>query len=432
MPKKNIFLFFAAVLAVVPFLVAPTVFSQNTVNLNALSLRQKTNLFIEPSVQTVIEGSIFDVSFFLNTNGNNINTIDLNIKFSPDKLVVVKPSAGKSLIGIWLEPPKYSNTAGTARFVGVVPNGIITESGLIITMSFKALKSGQADVFVAQSSRILANDGLGSEVPTEFGRAAYSIVPKSPEGPVVFSETHPFSDKWYNNNNPVLAWEKNSQVADFSFILDNKPFTVPDNISDGKDTIKSYQDLTEGLHYFHIKALKQGMWGATTHFLIRIDTSPPASFKPELELLTAKVIDRGLVYFFTTDALSGINHYEVGVIEKTKSPTESPVFIQAESPYQLPNILFSNLRVIVRAVDNAGNVRDESMDVEFKVPSSLVSFIKENTLIILIAVLIIVLFGAAIHYLFGHKIISRFLRALKLIKKEDLEDEFKKENQPVQ
>ena len=59
----------------------------------------------------------------------------------------------------------------------------------------------------------------------------------------------------------------------------------------------------------------------------RYDT--PADFKPKAEYLVAATImvERTLVSFLTTDNLSGIDHYEVGVIDKSQPATESPVFL---------------------------------------------------------------------------------------------------------
>lgn len=394
----------------------------NVINIDAKSALSKVNFFITPNNETILQSDTFDVMFFINTNKNSVNAIDLNIKFPSDKLTIVKPSGGKSLISVWMEPPTYSNTQGTARFVGVIPNGITTESGLITAITFKANLTGQATVSISSKSRALLNDGMATELPVDLGRATYTIVPKPPEGPKVFSETHPFPDQWYNNNNPVILWDKEPGVTDFSYELDNKPFTVPDNTPE-KEEIASYQNLPDGLSYLHIKARKQAVWGATTHFLVRIDTTPPAAFTPTIEMLTSEIIGRALVSFFTTDALSGINHYEVGVIQKDTSPSESPVFTQAESPYQVPQSVSNNLRVFVRAIDNAGNVRDESIDINLLSLLSFLSYIKDHLNIILIATLAFIIFLIILHYLFGHKIISRLRRALKLAKKEEKQEE---------
>ncbi|MFA6338945.1 MAG: cohesin domain-containing protein [Candidatus Paceibacterota bacterium] len=316
-----------------------------------------------PKTETVIAGSTFEVAVILDTRGSSVNAVELNIKFPVDKLEMISPSTGKSFISLWSEPPSYSNVNGTAKFAGGVPNGIVTESGLIITLTFKAKATGQAIIEVTPESKALANDGLGTNILSARGRGTFTITPKPPEGVRVFSDTHSFQDKWYNNNNPIISWEKPDGVEDFSYELDDRPFTIPDNNPETTGTVKAYQDVSDGIKYFHVKARKEGMWGSTTHFMIHIDTTPPAEFTPKVEILTAAVIQRALISFFTTDALSGIDHYEVGVIDKEKAPTESPAFIEVQSPYQISSFSANSSRVIVRAIDRAGNVRDESTDV---------------------------------------------------------------------
>lgn len=369
----------------------------------------KATLFVSPETGTLLADSTFEVSVFLNTHGTSVNTVELNLEFSPDTLSIVNPSSGKSIISLWSEPPRYSNTEGTATFSGGIPNGINTESGLIITVTFKAKTPGKGFVRVYPTSKVLANDGTGTNILLNLGRANFTIQPKPPKGVEVFSETHQFQDVWYNNSNPVLSWEKNDGVEEFSFELDNRPGTIPDNISDSKETVKAYENVPDGIWYFHIKAKKQGVWGGTTDFLLHIDQSPPAPFKPKVEVLTAAIATRALVSFFTTDLLSGIDHYEVGVIDKSKSELDSPAFIETQSPYQIPASVGGEVRVIVRAFDKAGNIQDANVDV----------FIPISQKIIFIIILLILLILFVLHYLFGHHVWAHFRRAFKIVREEE-------------
>ncbi|MFQ6049904.1 MAG: hypothetical protein ACE5J0_02600, partial [Candidatus Paceibacterales bacterium] len=66
------------------------------------------------------------------------------------------------------------------------------------------------------------------------------------------------------------------------------------------------------------------------------------------------------------------------------------------------------LRVMVRAMDKAGNVRDEYEDIDF--PESLLSLLKKNIVIILLGGLVLILVYLIIHFLFGHKIMARLKR----------------------
>ncbi len=376
------------------------------INIDANKLRPHTEVSFSPSSGSFVEGSTFEVPILLNTKGQSINGIEVRISFDKNKLSIINPTGGKSIIGVWVEPPAYDNTQGTAKYVGVVPNGITTGAGLIGTITFKAKATGRAVVSINSNSNILLNDGLGTETSLDRGRGEYNVLVKAPEGVVVYSETHPIQDNWYNNNNPVFYWASDPGVTGFSYVLDNKPGTIPDNTVDTTETSVSFDNLPNGLSYFHIKAIKKGAWGNTGNFLVKIDTVPPAEFKPEADYLLAAsvIIERTLVSFFTTDNLSGVDHYEAGIIDKNQPPTESPVFEEVSSPFQVPLNSSSKFQVIIRAIDKAGNIRDESIDV--RQPFAITKFIKDYLVYILMGVIVIGFILLLIHFIFGHHIIK--------------------------
>lgn len=375
-----------------------------------------SNLLISPDQQTILADSVFETVIFLDTKNNIANTIELNIKFPADKLAVIKPSGDKSLISIWLEPPTYSNIDGIVRLVGVIPNGINIKNGLVATITFKAKATGKAIVSILPNSKILANDGRGTEMIINSNRSIYTIEATPPEGVPVFSETHPFPDKWYNNKNIILSWERTKSITNFSFELDNKPFTMPDDITDTNDAVKSYENLSDGIWYFHIKAQQAGLWGRATHFTIHIDSTPPASFSPQIQFLSAEALARALIFFSTSDALSGIDHYEIGIIDKTKNPNLSPAFVFAQSPYQLAKEVSSGaLTIIVRAFDKAGNIKDEAADINLPF-LSIFPFIQNNLTFLLIVIIILLLLGAITHYFIGHHVADKLRRIYEILK----------------
>lgn len=393
-------------------------FNLGAQTIDASKLVPRVEVSLSPTSGSFTEGAVFDVPIILNTKGQSVNGIEARLVFDKERLMIIKPSSGASIIGVWVEPPKYDNSAGLASYIGVVPNGIVTSSGLIGTVSFKALKAGKANIRISSNSAILLNDGLGTKTEIDLGRAEYSIVPKSPEGVSIFSETHPFQGSWYNNKSPIISWERDSGVEGFSFVLDNKPSTIPESVINSNETSKAFTDLPDGLWYFHIKAVKRGAWGTTGHFLVRVDTTAPAEFKPEANYLVAAavLVERTLVSFFTSDNLSGIDHYEVGVIDKNQAVSESPVFIQSESPFQVPLKNGGNLRVIVRAIDRAGNIRDASLDLT--PPFVVTKFLKDNLIFVLSFIIFIGLFVFIAHYFVGHHILRYIQRVFAIAKKE--------------
>jgi hypothetical protein len=394
----------------------PTIASAQTVNLQASDMISKAELFFSPASATFQEHSTFEIPIYINTKGRSVNTVELHVKFDPTRLRVVKPSGGTSIIGYWVGVPSYNNAAGTIDLSGMIPNGISTESGLVFTITFEAVAPGNAAVTILESSRVLMNDGLGTPAQLSFNRGVYSIAPKPPDGVAVFSDTHPFQDHWYNNASPAFAWNKDPGITGFSIALDNTPTTVPEATVNYTDTIKGYTDLGNGVWYFHIRALKNGVWGATTHYAAKIDTSPPASFVPTIDYLTATAVSRFLISFFTTDAVSGIDHYEVGIIDRDATANSSPVFVQAESPFQLP-IEQARAHVIVRAFDRAGNVRDGSIDAAM--PVLYLKYITDHATVLLVILLVGIILLIIIHFFTGHHVIARMERGFELLHEEE-------------
>ncbi|MCX6757306.1 MAG: cohesin domain-containing protein [Candidatus Nomurabacteria bacterium] len=351
-----------------------------------------------------MEGSTFEVPVFINTNNISIEEINLKINFDKNKFIIVDPSGGKSIISSWIKSPSFNNTEGSISYLGSVKEGIVTESGLVATITFKAINSGPGIISIDKSSKISLNDGIKSNATLDLGRAEYNILKKSSEGVSVFSETHPFENKWYNNNNPVLSWKSDIGVTGFSFILDNKPFTIPDNTIDSNENVKSFENLTDGLWYFHIKAIKNGAWGSTGHFIVKIDTVEPSPFTPSVNNFSASAIlsSSTFISFFTTDNLSSIDHYEVGTLDKSQPISAAPVFIEVTSPFQVPVLENTTTKVIVRAFDKAGNTREGYTEITIN-HFTILGFMKNNSTSILLVIGIIIFL---IYFLLKNKIIN--------------------------
>ena len=401
-------------------LLSPTlVFAQETTNITASELFPRTELFFSTASGSFLQGSTFEVPIYIDTRGNKINTIELRVRFDPNRLRVVKPSGGTSIIGLWVGAPSYDNERGILHIAGTIPGGIRTDSGLIVTITFEAKTLGNASVSITDDAQVLLNDGLGSPTEVHTNRATFTILPKAPEGPAVVSDTHPFSDHWYNNPNPALWWDAREPMQGFSYTLDTIPTTMPENAINATNTVKAFEKLGNGLWYFHIKAHKQGVWGSPTHFPIRIDTVPPAEFTPSIEYMRGELDTRYLLSFFTTDNLSGIDSYEVGVIDPADPSTVSPVFVTAQSPYPIPAPATGQIKIIIRAFDKAGNVREASIMADE--PFFLTEFIVKNAILILTVFLATIIALLIAHYLFGHHLLRRLERGIELAEKEGVE-----------
>jgi hypothetical protein len=67
-------------------------------------------------------------------------------------------------------------------------------------------------------------------------------------------------------------------VAGYSWLLDREPNTPAPKEVKGQETRASFKGLAEGRWYFHVRAQdKPGNWGPTNHYMIFVDTKPPAA-----------------------------------------------------------------------------------------------------------------------------------------------------------
>ncbi|MBI3588896.1 MAG: hypothetical protein HY093_00570 [Candidatus Liptonbacteria bacterium] len=322
------------------------------------------SLSLAPATGTFTVGSTFTVSLFLNTGGQAVNAIEANLNFPTDKLQVVAPSAGKSLIHVWINQPTYSNIDGSLKFQGAIPNpGINTESGLISTVTFRVKQVGVATVKISDSSRVLLNDGKGTDILGNTDSGVYELILPPPAGPLVVSPTHPDQTKWYPINNAALGFEKIPAVRGFSYVLNDSPVDVPDEISEGIKTNVVYTNLADGIHYFHIKSLGADAWGGVTHFAVNVDKTPPATFPVNISPSNYTSRRQPIIDFRTTDAASGIDHYELKIIPLDGSAREAlgvqdkngtPFFIEVNPPYYR-ELGLGRYDVVVRGYDKAGN-----------------------------------------------------------------------------
>lgn len=319
------------------------------------------SLYLSPYSGTFFAGSTFNVSVFLDTEGNSINAVQVDLKFPPELLQVTSPTAGESFISVWADQPFFSNKEGLISFKGgVLAPGIETSAGLVSTITFRAKALGVANISFLDSSKVLLADGKGTNILKTTMTGEYILVVPPPEGPKVFSATHPSHTRWYRDNNPVFSWEKEVGVTDFSYSLDQDSTGVPDNVSEGDQTSTTFNGIADGVWYFHIKAKKGGAWGRPTHYPLHIDSTSPRKFQIDIRAVSRFTGARFFAYFSTDDLLSGVEHYEISVVDMSDpQAAANPFFVETVSPYKILYEGPGKYMVLVRAYDEAGNFSQE-------------------------------------------------------------------------
>jgi hypothetical protein len=325
-------------------------------------------LSLTPGSGTYEVGSTFDVSIMLNTEGSSVNAVKASLFFSADSLQVTSPSTGQSIVTLWASPPTYSNSAGTILFEGGFQNGTNVTSGLITKITFRVKSTGTAIIKLKDDSKVLLDDGKGTDVLSQTNNGIYTLTLPPPAGPEVGSETHPDQSRWYNNPSVALKWADldPALAEEYSYILSDNPSEIPDDVSDGQKNGVVYKNLSDGRHYFHIKALNSDkIWGGTTHYALNIDRTPPADFSLDIFPSSSTARRNPLIQFITTDSTSGMDHYELKIIPLGNvnysgigAQDSQKMFIEASSPYTAQNLELGNYDVLVRAYDAAGNFTD--------------------------------------------------------------------------
>ncbi len=322
-------------------------------------------LFLSPQAGSFFVGSTFDVSVVIDTKGEAVNTIEVELLFPADKIQLTTPSVGHSVIQLWPAPPSFSNREGRMYFVGGIPSpGVTTSQGVVLTLNFRVVAPGEGSIRFGDRTRVLLNDGKGTNVLGQKPSAFYRFSVPPPQGPAISSPTHPDQDRWYRDPNPTFVWAKSAFGEAYSWAIDQDPGGFSDTAPEGSEATAAVQDLKSGVWYFHLRERARGVWGGVSHYLVKIDSDAPAGFALNISPGRRTTNRNPIFRFFTTDALSGLSHYEMKLIPLSAPEVSEALFFEVTSPYQTATLEPGRYQVILRAYDRAGNTRDEVATID--------------------------------------------------------------------
>jgi len=336
---------------------------------------QGGSLFLSPGSRSFIVEDTFSVEVKVDTAGIPINAAQATIYFPLDKLEVLNILKESSIFTLWPEEPEFSNFSGEISFSSGTPHPGFTGVGNIITINFKAKEEGMANLTLGEG-RVLADDGKGTNILVFLKEAKYFIqkarvlpeakaearLGQAPLPPQILCLTHPQEKEWYNNNNPRFQWEMGPDVTGVSFILDRDPNTIPDTDSEGKIQSKIYENINDGIWYFHLRLENEIGWSEPAYYKIQVDARPPHPFEVIIDNTGDSTNPRPNLYFETNDDASGISYYKLKIGEENFLN----LMLAQVNPFPLPFQTPGRYSVIVRAMDEAGNGVESKTIIDVK------------------------------------------------------------------
>lgn len=304
-----------------------------------------TTLSVSPGSVNIEVGKTFTVNINLNA-GEAINAASGSVSYTSTVIEATGVSISGSIFSFWTDTPTVSST----KFGGGLPNPGHVGTGKIFSMTFKAKKEGTATISIS-GGKALANDGSGTNVYA--GQSGSTVKVTEPVVALaISSSTHPSQSKWYTAKDLSLSWNKPTDVTSFDYNLLN-PAGSSFKSGSQNTTSVSFSDLTDGVWTFKLTG-KSAKGDRTASFKAQIDTTPPAAFTVTVTQ-TSPTDPFPVLSFAATDALSGIDHYEIIVEgQDAKQTTEPTLKLDRQNP--------GKHRVTVKAFDKAGNVTESKAE----------------------------------------------------------------------
>lgn len=295
----------------------------------------------------------------IDTEGERVNVVQVIILI-PEDLEVVAVETGSSLIDLWVEEPAFDQKTGMVRFVGGLTGGFAGR-GLIGSIVLHGQKPGEAEITFDSSSLALLHDGAGTLVDLILEGTAVKVLKIAPLE--LWSPTH-LEDTWTAVQNAIIEWEP-KEDAIYSWVFDANPEGVPDDLPEEQSPPLEVQGLGDGMHYFHIREGQvdeegEYAWGDTTHLRLLVDTTSPNPY----ELVE---VEENRLAVPARDESSGISHF----LYRTESDLLTDSFggkdnwkrVEQADLIKIPQSLkWFGGKLIIRAVDGAGNAREKVIE----------------------------------------------------------------------
>ncbi len=314
-----------------------------------------TNKFVEQKTSIVVY-----------PGGESINAVTADIEYDPQTIMIKEIITDNS----WCNPDLFlekniDNINGKVTITCLLPNpGFSGSKGVVAALAIQPLREGQFFLRFGPDTKVLANDGLGTNVLRRADNGSYQVVDEQPSTNkplkqlTVFSSSHPNKERWYMDKKINLSW-LNQRGSTFQHALNRLPNFVPDKeVTTTKKTALEMA-IEDGIYYFHLLETRNGAPVGLTHYKIMIDSTPPP---PPVIKTSSNEINEGEIVRFELQNLDQSSSTQPGFFIRINQG----LFLPVRSPLSIPFISSGNYQVDVRVFDKAGNFSDAATTINVR------------------------------------------------------------------
>lgn len=299
---------------------------------------------------TVHVGDIFPVTI-RGSDLEAVDTIRLNGAFSSS--LMSWDYASPQGVFQHVSPGTFVDAKTGAFSFGSYSFDQISAAGDLVTVYFKAIRAGRAEVNLDQTTRVYQD---GTEQALSRKNLNFQILPEVPKLAGFLraqSASHPDMMAWYRTKEVDLAWTvTTAQKYQVMVGLDQLPRGLASQRVQGK-SIK-LRIPTDGVWYAHVQVTYADGKKEQVDLPIRVDTTAPSVIQPVIEPVHSEKSMGHVLRFSALDDLSGMRGYEVFVNDvQVTSTALTSVTLGALEP--------GDWMVRVVGTDLAGNAREASL-----------------------------------------------------------------------
>lgn len=193
---------------------------------------QNGRLIVTPRTPSVTPGTIGYVDINVDTGGAVINSVGMELNYRSDLIDIQAMQFDHSVCNVIIEQKIIPDT-GTVKVSCGLPNpGVNTQLDNVVALKYRALNPGVATFnFVANSTTLLANDGLGTNVLLYALNGSLNIADRTASNPDTNTNNQTTTNTSTNNSNSSTTTYRTSTTPSNNSANNNNSSSTPDQSS---------------------------------------------------------------------------------------------------------------------------------------------------------------------------------------------------------